>query len=487
MHDVFISYSHTDDVPPSGLPKGWVTTFVDELEKELNKKSDGGPVSLWRDKDLASNERVKPTLLDAVRASRTLVLFLSPTYQHSDWCQLELGAFLEANAATSNRESVFIVEVEPVDRDEWHPRLRELTQIRLWTTGSRGAPRRLGHPLPKLEEENPYWERLNELAHLITSHLDRSAAPRPVSTSAVYPGDRPTAWLAEPSEDVERLFDRWDEVAFSLRQAGWNVRPSGSRSYDRRSTEEFQQAVERDLDASRLFVQLLSSSDANREACRFALLQAEAARNQAQERDLPFVQWLPQETRLDLLHDADYRRLAAGVVTSPFEMFRVSLFHIARGLLSGPPPPVPQATATEGDRALAICVNAEPLDRDLGEEVVEILTQLGADSLVAPDPGQQPSADYLALLDEVITGTEGTIIVYGKCSPVWVQAQYLRAHRILSPTRRGLWGAVVEGPPEGKPRPGVSSRSIMTLDWNQGARTETIAQFVEGLRKVVRA
>ncbi len=68
------------------------------------------------DHDLAKNDIVLLTLVEKVRLSRTLVLFISPSYQHSKWCQSELITFLANNAATKNKESVFIVELEPVDR-----------------------------------------------------------------------------------------------------------------------------------------------------------------------------------------------------------------------------------------------------------------------------------------------------------------------------------------------------------------------------------
>ena len=34
-HDVFVSYSHSDDECPKGAEFGWVTTFKEELRKLL--------------------------------------------------------------------------------------------------------------------------------------------------------------------------------------------------------------------------------------------------------------------------------------------------------------------------------------------------------------------------------------------------------------------------------------------------------------------
>src|SRR5262249_20351327 len=132
MHDVFISYAHADDEPPLNLPHGWVTTFTEELRKRLRAKLGGSGASIWMDYLLAANDQVTPTLLESVRASHSLVLFLSRAYQTSDWCQRELGNFLEVNQSHKNKESVFVVEIDEVNRVEWHPRIRELTPFKFW-------------------------------------------------------------------------------------------------------------------------------------------------------------------------------------------------------------------------------------------------------------------------------------------------------------------------------------------------------------------
>jgi len=38
-HDIFVSYAHSDDVPPRGAEFGWVTTFTEELKKLLQTEN----------------------------------------------------------------------------------------------------------------------------------------------------------------------------------------------------------------------------------------------------------------------------------------------------------------------------------------------------------------------------------------------------------------------------------------------------------------
>lgn len=144
VQDVFISYAHADDEIQRGAESGWVTTFAEELRILLRRKLGGSGASIWMDHQLAANEQVTGTLMDSVSLSRTLVLFMSPGYLKSAWCQKELGNFLDRNRANKNKENFFIVEIDKTRRESWHPRLQELTPIRFWREGPDQVPQTLG-------------------------------------------------------------------------------------------------------------------------------------------------------------------------------------------------------------------------------------------------------------------------------------------------------------------------------------------------------
>ena len=157
-YDLFVSYAHADDEVPSGASKGWVTTLADELRKVLRRKLGGRGAEVWMDHQLAANANVPNALLDTLRSSRTLLLVMSPGYQVSPWCQRELGNFLVQSAAQKSTDNVFIVEIEPVTRESWHKSLQPLNGIRFWHKENEDkAPRLLGFPIPKADEDNPYF------------------------------------------------------------------------------------------------------------------------------------------------------------------------------------------------------------------------------------------------------------------------------------------------------------------------------------------
>ena len=176
-HDVFVSYSHADDECPRGAECGWVTTFTEELRKLLRMKIGDQGADIWMDHQLTSNDRVTDTLMQTVRESRTIVLFMSRGYLRSQWCQAEINNFLEQNSAHKNKESVFVIAIDETNRDGWPPRVQELTPIELFKRSRRGAIELLGYPNPPAESGSEYWTKLNELAHLIVKHLDQLGTP----------------------------------------------------------------------------------------------------------------------------------------------------------------------------------------------------------------------------------------------------------------------------------------------------------------------
>lgn len=494
-HDIFISYAHADDEPPMGLDRGWITTFVDELRKILRRRLGGGGADIWMDHQLAANAVVQPTLLDMVRSSRTLVLFMSPGYLASPWCAGEIGGFLDRYAAEGATERVFMVELDQLDRSLWHPRLQNLSAIPLWEKGFDDlAPRLLGYPRPKPDEDSPYWLRLNELAHLLSGRLlhDRQAgAPAAASAPVAAPtvtapaatpvsATAPVVWVAEPTDD---LFDAWSMLAAALRQAGVQLRPAALGNYPLASGQAYLEALQQDLAQAKLLVQLLGPFAGRRpgaaqgENLSISQLQAKAAA----ESGLPFLQWRDPALLPESLSDVGQKQLLLGAQASGLEAFRQRVLDTLAQLQAPPPPPQP---AVGDDTSLAICITGGVKDQALCEEVSQILADLGQSPLnspPAPDPGESP-ADFRRQCDELLGMSEGVILVYGQESRAWVQGQFLRVKKLLAQQKTGLWGALLDGPPSAKQALGLASPGLMPLDCRSGPSPETIKRFVDSLK-----
>lgn len=90
-NDIFISYSHIDELTPDGRP-GWVSDFHRHLlihvEQEL-----GASVKIWRDTRVTGATDFTKELDKQVRGSAILVAIVSPGYVQSPWCDWELSGF----------------------------------------------------------------------------------------------------------------------------------------------------------------------------------------------------------------------------------------------------------------------------------------------------------------------------------------------------------------------------------------------------------
>jgi hypothetical protein len=485
VQDVFISYAHSDDEILLGAKAGWVTTFVDELKKLLRRKLGGSGASIWMDHQLTANEQVTATLIESITRSRTMVLFMSPGYTMSPWCQKELGNFLETNSASKNKENVFIIELDSTKRESWHPRLQELTPIRFWREDRDQVPQLLGSPVPNPDPDDPYWLNLNKLAHFIADYLKtHSNLDKPVEKKADFPltpSSQKIVWIAEPTDD---LIDQWEALAEALRQAGADLRPLGLDTYPRSTEAEFLASLHADLNNSHLFVQLLSQLPGRHpkdSRTSYTALQASAASAFSKQQQCAFLQWRNRDINLDQVTDNDHRHLLTGAIACGFEEFRQRVLTAVQSLNQASSV---KPISNNEDESLAICISAYKADYDLGLQIRDILIELGADALTTqtePAPNQSPT-EFNTQFDEVITNSEGMIIVYGQTPPVWVQAQYMRARKALAQKHKGLWSALLDGPPFDKPSAGLAGRNLMTLECRDGLLKYQIERFVNMLR-----
>ena len=301
--DVFVSYAHADDEVPTGAERGWVTTLVGELQKVLRRKLGAAGARVWMDHRLAANQNVTEELLDQIRTSRTLLLVMSPGYQKSEWCQRELANYVARASARGKTQSVFPIEIEPVNREAWHPALKSLTPIKFWHhEPERAEPKLAGYPVPKPDEDSLYWDKVNSLAHLVKLRLEAdSLADAAARKTAVV--------LAETTDDLDVSRQ---SLASALRQRG-DVVVLPVVDYPRATEQDFLTSVRSDLKGAALFVQLMGrhiGRNAPGSARSFVSMQTqEALRHGA---SLRVMQWRPPELDLDSIVDQQYRELLSG-------------------------------------------------------------------------------------------------------------------------------------------------------------------------------
>lgn len=195
-HQVFISYAHADNLPlDDGVP-GWVSAFVDKLQRTVVRQSGGGAIEFWMDHRLEPQRRVDDELRRRIRESAVILAVMSPRYLESEWCQREMATFVQEVGGGVSADRVFMVELLPTERPRWHPQVQDLTAVKFWHAGlTQPEPQTLGWPLPDVKGDRDYWGEVNTLA----ARLARQLQTLPVNLPPPTPPALPTSSGSPPA------------------------------------------------------------------------------------------------------------------------------------------------------------------------------------------------------------------------------------------------------------------------------------------------
>jgi hypothetical protein len=249
----------------------------------------------------------------------------------------------------------------------------------------------------------------------------------------------------------------------------------------REDESSYRQGLASDLGKADLLVQLFGHEPSEKPTWAdspLVQLQAHAALAEARRRGIPLLAWRRPDIRLEEIADPAHKAVLTGATACGFEEFHQQ---VLRQLTHAAAPPGPPATA---GGPVSVVVNADKPDRDLGKRVQDMLFELEVDTTLVAEPlPTQPPAQYLHDLEAQLTASNGLVIVYGDAQPSWVQAQHALARKTLALSRKGIWGAVLDAPPEEKPDIGLRSRSVMLLDCRRGVTPAPLKRFVDTLRE----
>jgi hypothetical protein len=168
MPQIFVSYAHADNQCVDDETRGWVTHFVELLEKAINMKERGGGVHCWMNHRPEEQRVANAELEQRIAQSQCVLAFLSPYYLSSKSCREEMDAFVRLVDAGHYSDRLFLVELLPTERREWHEDLQSITAIPFWEKEiESGKPMTLGLPKPDPKAHREYWEKLNALARVM--------------------------------------------------------------------------------------------------------------------------------------------------------------------------------------------------------------------------------------------------------------------------------------------------------------------------------
>jgi hypothetical protein len=472
-NDIFISYAWADNEPPIGSvrPKEerWVWMFEAALSQALGRK--GVKRKVWIDRrEVKANEHVLPLLERELIASQLLLVLMSPSWTASQWCRRELEAFLSHHPDEGHRSEVFVIELEPVSREQWDERIRTLGAFTFHRDLDGGPERiRLGDPLPDPRLDRDYYSAIQQLARQI--HDELPAAPdvpreQPTTGELVSLAPERVVWIAEPTN--EALMRKRRELGDAVKRLGFKaLMPSLDAM--RLSANSLSEQLAAQFGKAGLFVNLLDAEsgrllDDGRSWTHFQL---DLSKVHAEREGWPFVAWRDPAVVLADLTDQQQQALL-GSVDKPFDAFCRELLQrlpASRALVA--------PARAESPPSSSVCVTCTAEDESFSDQVLRWLEQLSVSYrvFIGADGRTPTRAEERALQDSA-----GVVFIYGAADPNWLLSKVQQTAKLRG-LRQALWGALIDVPMLGK-APAQSVPAVERHDWSPGPRFDLLEHFL---------
>ncbi len=229
--DIFISYAHIDDESLIQNQKGWISEFHRALDIRLAQLLGRRPV-IWRDDSLQGNHVFDKQIVDQFSKVAIMISIITPRYVKSDWCIKEVDEFYNASQTNigftvSNKARIFKVIKTPVLIEQHPEKISGVLGYEFYNTDpGTGRVKELSQSFGN-EAERLYWEKLDDLAHDISSFLESLEHSK--SFTGTLPGIASTngqvsqkVFLAESSSDTQ---DFRDSLKRELQGYGYHILP----------------------------------------------------------------------------------------------------------------------------------------------------------------------------------------------------------------------------------------------------------------------
>jgi len=473
--DVFISYSHIDDLPFGEEGSRWVTEFHRNLDIRVRAYL-GRAATIWRDRKLGGADAFSEEIAAQLRGTGILVSVLTPSYIRSEWCHRELQTFVEAAQETGGidvgrKKRIVKVIKTPVPHSEVPEILDTVLGHEFYHVEFGTELVREFHLDPNTEARREYWARLDDVAQeirvLFESILKRNA---PKSSAQ---GDAARVYLAATSSDLQ---DQRDILRRELQDRGHTIFPEKPLPW---KYDQLAEVVSRDLSRSQFSIHLIGARYGivpEGESRSIVELQTEwAVRNAGLKRLL----WLPPGLSVNDERQARFiekLRLASDPSDS-FELLQTSLESLKTHVLDRLRKPVtPEVTRSRGTASVYLV--CEQNDRPSIAAIRKYLMDHGCEVTLAlakgePDQIRQDHIENLALCDAVI-------IYWGSADEFWLRSKMRDLVRIraLGRTRPFIATAIVVGEPSVSEKEDFVTREATVIREPYGSALEAFADQV---------
>jgi hypothetical protein len=440
-HDIFISFSHEDNLAPAGA-KGWVELFRESLEIWLLRRGLTG-LDIWWDREQLRGNTDFDARIEQVLGSTALLLVLhSHNYRQSDYCRKELGWFCAkaephpVGLSVGDRRRLLNVLINNIPHTEWSASshwtrpLAGTTGIKLHTADKVDG---FGDPVPP----ELFAQELRPLVTAIYETLGAfptAAAPAPETAHR----RRPTVFLADVADSLRTFRKRL------IREIGDRARvldpvppPMEGDAHDRAVAAALRQA---DL-SIHLLDQWPGREIADGEAsypCRQAALAASAEQSA--------LIWVPESLTDEDFEDEDHKSWLASLEQAarsggsyqfvragrePFIAQALDLLdRIAEqqaSTQSGPPHVLIDTHRKDQRYAYALAAG-------LAQRLPDLELDFTKDA---------EGADGWRQFEEAVRRARDLIVLFGQVAPSWVRGRVERAYKVAfgaaTPSLENIW------------------------------------------------
>ena len=229
--DIFISYAHIDDESLIQNQKGWISEFHRALDIRLAQLI-GRRLVIWRGDSLQGNDVSDKQIIDHFSKVAIMISIITPRYVKSDRCIKEVDEFYNTSQTNigftvSNKARIFKVIKTPVRVEEHPEKISGVLGYEFYNNDpATGSVKELTQTFGN-ETERLYWEKLDDLAHDISSFLESLEHTKSVvgtlpSISSKNGQVSEKIFLAESSYDTQ---DFRDSLKRELQGYGYHILP----------------------------------------------------------------------------------------------------------------------------------------------------------------------------------------------------------------------------------------------------------------------
>jgi len=170
--DVYISYSHFDDLPLVEGSQGWVASFGRALQIRLSQLLGREP-HIWIN---SKRDGVRTDVdVEALRQAAAFVAVVSPRYIRSESAAGELWEFLKVRSGIQAQDngSVFKVLKTPIPLDKTPDPLKSLVGYEFFLVDTDTGKVREFDQIFGPEAQQHFWFRLDDLAHDVATSVEK--------------------------------------------------------------------------------------------------------------------------------------------------------------------------------------------------------------------------------------------------------------------------------------------------------------------------